>query len=366
MLSDIQTKEALSLLMDLVSIPSPSGKEGKLAKYIFNWLSERGFKNIKIDRAGNVRARTTEEIPIITYCGHMDTVPGTFPVSLNNGRLFGRGASDAKGPLSAMLYSAYRLMQKRIPVEVLAVVREEMNSEGIKYALRDEPISKFTVFGEPSGVNNVVIGYRGRIEAEVEFYAQSFHASMPWIGRSALQYAIDFIDRLKVYEANFSSRNKTDSVSICVTRMSAGLANNVAPPDARLVLDIRIPAHIKKEKIIEDIRKLCRLTRAPRFRMKVNESVEAASSPNGYLMMAMRRAIFRALGSPAKMVKKTGSGDMNYAIKKGVEALTYGPGDGLTEHSSNESIELEGFFKTINVLTELPMELRHILSEKKI
>jgi LysW-gamma-L-lysine carboxypeptidase len=352
--------------MDLVSIPSPSGKEDKLAKYIFDWLTEREFKNVKIDRAGNVRARTTEGTPVITYCGHMDTVPGALPVSLKNGRLFGRGASDAKGSLSAMLYSAYRLMQKGIPTEVLAVVREEMNSEGIKYALRDEPISKFAVFGEPSGANTIVIGYRGRIEAEVEFYAPGFHASMPWIGRSALQYAIDFVDRLNAYEANFSSRNKTDSVSVCVTRMNSGVANNVAPPDARLVLDIRIPENIKREKIIKDVRKLCKLTGVPRFRMKVNESVEAASSPKGYLLMAMRRAIFRALGSPAKMVRKTGSGDMNYAIKQGVQALTYGPGDGLTEHSSNESIELEEFFKVINVLTELPIELRHILLEKKI
>jgi len=366
MLSDIQTKEALSLLTDLVSIPSPSGKEDRLAKYIFNWLSERGFRNIKIDGAGNVRAKTTDETPIITYCGHMDTVPGTFQISLRDGKLFGRGASDAKGPLAAMLYSAYTLLQKGIPLQVLAVVKEEMNGKGIKYALKEGPISKFLVFGEPSGANKVVTGYRGRIEAKVEFYAHSFHASMPWVGKSALQYAIDLIKKLEQYEERFSSENKSDSLSICVTSMHSGQANNVAPPYARMVLDIRTPAHLNKEKIIKDIKELCKSTGAPNSRITISESVEAASCPRGYLLMAIRRAIFRTLGSTAKTVRKTGSGDMNYAIMKGIEALTYGPGNGLTEHSLNESIELKEFFKTIDVLTELPIELRHVLSEKKI
>lgn len=360
-LSKGDRKEALNLLVKLVSIPSPSRKERDIADYIIRWLSEKGFSDIKKDGVGNVRAKTLDDEPLVTYCSHMDTVPGFIPVRLVKGKLVGRGASDAKGPLAAMLYSASVLSKMRIPVEVLAVVGEEENSKGIRYALREKPLN-FAVFGEPTGADKIVIGYKGRIEAVVDFYSPSFHASMPWVGKSALQYAIDFIQKIESHFEDSRQKDYSRNISVCITRFKSGVACNVAPPRATLGLDIRIPLGARTDKILRDLNNLCRATGVPKFKIRVKEKIDAVSASNGYLLKAMRRAIYKVLGSSALMVRKTGTGDMNYAIKHKAEAITYGPGNGLTEHSGNESIEIEDFFRSIEVLSILPFEIANILA----
>ncbi|MEM0117057.1 MAG: M20/M25/M40 family metallo-hydrolase [Conexivisphaerales archaeon] len=366
MLSDLEKREALTLLRELISISSPSGREQKLADYIYKWLSKKGFQYVTIDKAGNVRARTQADKPVIAYCGHMDTIPGTLPVFMRDGRIYGRGASDAKGPLAAMLYSAQLISQKNFPLEVIAVVQEERSSQGIKYLIKQNLNQKFMVFGEPSGASKIVVGYRGRIEVTVDFYASGFHASMPWVGKSALQYALDFARNIEDYAKGLEVKDRSNSVSLCITSLNSGIARNVAPPHARLVLDIRVPERFEADEIVKNIEKFCRSTGVPKFEVNIGEKVDAASSPSGFLLRAMRRSIFKSLGIPAKVVRKTGTGDMNYAIKNGIEAITYGPGDGLSEHSQEESIDIEDYFRAIEVLTMLPEELSHVLSEKEI
>ena len=69
-------------------------------------MDELGFEKTDIDNVGNVIATKGSGRPIMLLCGHMDTVPGRIPVRIENGYLYGRGASDAKSSLIAMLLAA--------------------------------------------------------------------------------------------------------------------------------------------------------------------------------------------------------------------------------------------------------------------
>jgi LysW-gamma-L-lysine carboxypeptidase len=366
MLSKAERSEAIKLLMDLVSIPSKSGSEQKISEFIFNWMSRKGFHHVKRDSAGNVYGSTSSSpVPRLLYCGHMDTVPGEVPVKMENNRLYGRGSSDAKGPLAAMLFSAYiTMVEKGDDVSVLAVTGEESGSTGIKHALKNGIVEKFAVFGEPSGSNRIVTGYRGRLEAKVEFRSQSFHASKPWVGRSALQCAVDFAKKVETLWGHPSDKEKFNTVSATVTELISGVAPNVSPPLATVTVDVRIPPGRPLNAIINDLQLIVKESaEGAQCEMKLVEASDAVLiDPLNPIVKAMRRAIYRATGTPGICVRKTGSGDMNHAVMHNIHCVTYGPGNTLDEHSESESIEISDYIRSIEVLKILPSELYRMIA----
>ncbi|MDG6928670.1 MAG: M20/M25/M40 family metallo-hydrolase [Nitrososphaerota archaeon] len=360
LLSDSQKNEAERLLLDLVSVPSPSGKEGAVAEVIRSWMAGHGYSDVKTDAAGNVWGFVGKGRPTVLFCGHMDTVPGEVPVKVQDGKVHGRGASDAKGPLAAMLMACHLLRDPGLTIMVLAVVGEESDGRGLKHAMAHGLEADRAVFGEPSGHRNIVIGYRGRVQATVHFDCDSFHASSPWTGKSAVQFALDFITRLSAVDTSAQTQEKFGSTSVCVTRLCGGESGNVAPAHAELTVDIRFPPARTPASIAEEL-KVVAASMPPEVKTKVwvDEPMNAAESDQkGPLVKAFRRAVFAASGSPAKCVRKTGSGDMNYLIaEKGIDAVTFGPGDTSVSHTQRESISLDDYFAAIEVLAKLPEEL---------
>ena len=104
--------EALSLLKSMVEIQSLSGREENLARYIEQTFGGLGL-DARVDEAGNSVVQTGgDSEPHIVMLGHMDTVPGNLPVYEQDGKLYGRGTVDAKGPLAVFLVAAARLHER--------------------------------------------------------------------------------------------------------------------------------------------------------------------------------------------------------------------------------------------------------------
>ena len=94
--------------------------------------------------------------------GHMDTVPGGVPVRCEAGRLYGRGAVDAKGPLAAMISAVAELGDFPGRIVVVGAVEEETpGSLGAMTIRATHPQPDVVVIGEPSGWSTVVLGYKG-------------------------------------------------------------------------------------------------------------------------------------------------------------------------------------------------------------
>src|SRR5438445_13833897 len=93
----------------------------------------------------------------------MDTVPGKIKVRNENGFIYGRGASDAKAPLMAMLLAAASLQNNNGTIVFAAVVDEEGNATGIKSLVKQKLDIDYAILGERSGIRNITIAYNGRI-----------------------------------------------------------------------------------------------------------------------------------------------------------------------------------------------------------
>src|SRR6476620_4489428 len=146
--------DVVSLAAELLALQSTTGSEGSAVDFVSRWLVARGW-NVSLQEVtrgrSNVCASRSGGGGGVTFSTHLDTVPPYVPPRLEGTRLFGRGASDAKGIAAAMMVAAERLVtggEKHI--DVLLVVGEEKGSDGARAANNLSPTSRFLINGEPT------------------------------------------------------------------------------------------------------------------------------------------------------------------------------------------------------------------------
>jgi acetylornithine deacetylase (EC 3.5.1.16)/N2-acetyl-L-lysine deacetylase (EC 3.5.1.-) len=176
----IPDEEAFRLLEALVRIPSPSGAEREAAAFLVDWMQRHSF-TAWMDDAGNAIGVLGEGPRTLMLLGHLDTVPGEIPVRVADGRLYGRGAVDAKGPLAAALVAAARVGPRpgwRWAV-IGAVEEEAATSRGARHLLDTWPPPEMVLILEPSGVDAITLGYKGRMILHVRLEAPHRHSAVP-------------------------------------------------------------------------------------------------------------------------------------------------------------------------------------------
>ena len=192
----------LRLLHSLLEIPSLSGQEAAASAFLAGWMAEHGMQAF-VDAAGNavgildggpgVDGQAPQDIVLL---GHIDTVGGDVPVRIEDGKLYGRGAVDAKGPLAAFAAAAAQVGPQpgwRIIV-VGAVEEEAATSKGARFAATQYRPA-LCVIGEPSGWNRVTLGYKGRLLAHVTVQQAMAHTAGP--DASVCEVAVDLWNRVR-------------------------------------------------------------------------------------------------------------------------------------------------------------------------
>src|SRR3954447_7613801 len=196
--------DAVEVLRGLVAIPSPSGQERAAVEYLCAMMNGLGFR-AEIDGAGNAVGQIGDGPREIVMLGHIDTVPGTVPVRIEDGVLFGRGAVDAKGPLATFVCAAARAVAAGLTgrrLTVIGAVGEEADSAGAYYVV-DRYRPDFALIGEPSGWDSVVLWDKGSMSATYALRQSGAHSAAPVA--TAPQVAIDFWNRVMGYAAEFNA-----------------------------------------------------------------------------------------------------------------------------------------------------------------
>lgn len=362
-------EQAVRLLTNLLGIYSPSGKEEEIADFLAQELKKLGFQ-VGTDGIGNVIGVFGEGEPVIFLCGHMDTVAGHLPLRVEEGKIYARGAVDAKGPLAAMVMGAAQVAKDpnfKGKVLIAGVIEEEATSRGIRHIITQGIKADYAIFGEPSGVENITIGYKGQIQLKIVCKTKTGHASTPWLYDNALEKAYELWGKIK---NNFPPVEKQDSpfnaVSTCLTKIIGGQANSVIPFEAEMSLDIRVPTQFTTKQVYDEIKKVIDQYKDanPKVVVKVSmtDSVEPfevdKSSP---LVRALSLSIRRVIGKPATVLRKTGTGDMNILGKAmNVPIVTYGPGDSHLDHTLDEHIVIDEYLNGIQIYKETILKLSEI------
>ena len=358
---------AVDLLIRMVNIYSPSGNEEEISLFLADEMKKLGFK-VHRNEVGNVIGEIGEGSPVVLLCGHMDTVEGEIPVRVEDGKLYGRGSVDAKGPLAAMIVAASTFVNGGFPGKILVVgvVDEEGTGKGIQHFVEEGIQPDYAIFGEPSGLEKVVFGYKGILTVKVIVETPSGHSAAPWLFDNAIEKAMEFwrqINKLHLREEKLKSRFY--SITSCLTGIKGGNSSaSFIPSHCEILVQLRIPPQLTPEQVFEEVKR--KIDRYKSTNPKVTVTVESIDVAKAFeadrrsvIVRALAWGIRKTTLNYASFSRKTGTGDMNVlgnALK--IPVVTYGPGDSALDHTPNEHIELQEYLKSIEVLkktlTKLP------------
>ena len=148
---------------------------------------------VRKDLVGNIIGEYGEGSPRVLLCGHMDTVPPELPVRLEDGVLYGSGAVDAKGPLAALVMAAAGLIEDEYPGSLIVVgaVDEEGKSAGVENLISDGVEADYAIFGEPTNVDTITVGYKGGLLLKIDCETETGHSSAPWLYENSIEKAME-------------------------------------------------------------------------------------------------------------------------------------------------------------------------------
>ena len=366
---------AIELLNRSLKEYTPSRAEGSLANLIKDKsIDELGFEKTNIDNVGNVIATKGSGRPVIMLCGHMDTVPGRIPVRMENGYLYGRGASDAKSSLIAMLLAASEFPKQRGTIIFAGVVDEEGNATGIKELVRSKYTIDYAIFGEPSGISNITIAYKGRFAFRLTCdVGTSAHASAPWLAKNSIEEVYDFWQAIQLEIGRLDSgSDKSSKVTCSLTEISGGSSHNVTPQKCKITVDIRIPTTNTSRKIQELVASIVKevsIKKNVRATYRTEDMTEPFEADHtSPLVRALSLSIIDVCRKRPVLLRKTGTGDMNIlgnAFR--IPVVTYGPGDPHSSHTVDERISIAEYISSIEVYNTTlfhTSRLHHLRSSK--
>ena len=378
MLTNERKEQIVEVLQNLIQRRSYSGEEKEVAEYIKKLCLEVGYDTVHIDKYGNVigSVKGKYEGPKVLMDGHIDTVPvdeekwtkKPFAGNIEDGKLYGRGTTDMKGAVCAMLLAGAYLAQdlkKEFAGEIFiaGVVHEEC-FEGV--AARE--ISKYVkpdyvIIGEASQLN-LKIGQRGRGEIVVETFGKPAHSANPEKGINAVYRMMKIIENIQKLPMTHHDTLGYGILELTDVKSSPYPGASVVPDYCRATYDRRLLVGETPESVLAPIQKLLdemskeddTLKAKVSYAKGVEEcwtgaTIEGERFFPGWLFEEKDEYVQKAL----KALKEIGqtptithynfcTNGSHYAGEAGIKTIGYGPSRENLAHTIDEYIELDSLY----------------------
>ncbi len=208
-LSPKQKEEIISFTQELIRSHGESGNEGNTARIVKGKMEELGYDKVVVDDFGNVtgQLKGASPGPVLLFDGHMDAVPVRDPGLwkhdpyggiIGENRIWGRGASDMKGALAAMICAPAFLKRTDFAGTVLvsASVAEELLIGTAFSSILDRYKVDAVVIGEPTDLK-LGIAEKGRAGIEITSYGRVAHSSRPDLGDNAVYRMTEAVEKIR-------------------------------------------------------------------------------------------------------------------------------------------------------------------------
>lgn len=267
-------QEKVDVLRDLVNINTSNGNEIKTATYI-KTLLEKFDINSTIIPITDSRVDLVAEIgngePVLGISGHMDVVPAgdennwnsdPFILDERDNKLYGRGTSDMKSGLAAMIIAMIQIKENNLlsrgTIRLMATMGEEVGELGSQKLYEDGYMDDVDalVIGEPSGYM-VVYAHKGSMDIKLKSKGKAAHSSLPEEGYNAIDPLISLLNKAnKLFKDSNKQNSLLGKATFSTTIIEGGNQVNSIPEFASSEMNIRtIPEFDNKEveKIMEDL-----------------------------------------------------------------------------------------------------------------
>src|SRR5919112_3934238 len=224
----------------LMDIPSVSGEEGEVGRFLASYLEGLGYavelQEVEARRA-NVLATTGARARVVLST-HMDTVPPFIASSEDETHVYGRGSCDAKGIIAAQVTAAERLRGEGLEeLGLLFTVDEELGSLGARaadsHALAEG--CEYLINGEPTE-NKLAVGSKGSLRLRLSTEGRAAHSAYPERGESAVEKMLDLLADVRAL--NWPRDEFFGETTCNIGTIEGGTRPNVIPAEARSELQI--------------------------------------------------------------------------------------------------------------------------------
>ena len=433
---DRSSEEIFSVHRDLVSIPSvntgfmPTGNETPVCEYALDLLARDGIRSEILESApgrGNLVSglEGASGRPGLMFMSHTDVVPvgdeskwrfPPFSATLFGNRIYGRGAMDCKGLLTAQLMATLFLKRNGVPLKDSLILAAGADEEhGGRYGFGwladnhpdrlDAPFAVNEGGGVPIRVGQgfvyaLGVGEKGRLQIEIDVKGASAHASIPWRGDNALYPLAQALTRIQAYEAerdtstelfnhlstlaieHMASPDNIDEIiaeletdnpplasvlralsrmTVTPTMVQGGVKSNSVPETIRLTCDVRTLPHQTEDYLRGELDRV--LEGIPGVEYEIDFMAVPNSSPfETPFAQHIRRATASVLGmDDVQLVPSLNTGFTDSRFTRNLGVVTYGytaahPDDdpALTNaHGTDESIGVASLMNSTRTMLAL-------------
>lgn len=383
--------DPIAILKELVAIPSvnPMGgeplegslRESRLTAFLEEFFHGRHVQTRRQEvepGRDNLLARIEGapdgNSPLVVFDAHQDTVPVegmTIPPwnpVVRDGKLFGRGSCDTKGPMAAMIAAALRLLdlpvKERPTVLLCFAVNEEFGFSGIK-RLCSSTVSESgwaegfvsrvpdaAVVGEPTNLS-VITAHKGAIRWKIRTRGRAAHSSQPESGENAIYRMAGVLRRLEEYQTQVAGTLVCDplcgSPTLSVGTIRGGMSVNVVPDECVIEVDRRIvpgeDSLAARRHVIETIGEVPGVEHEPPFL----DLPPLTATINGPIAERLCKCVQSEVGRGEIRGATYGTHAAFYA-QRGIPAVVFGPGSIEQAHTNDEWVSVDQVRQAADIL----------------
>ena len=437
---DAALDDILALEQALVRIPSvntgsmPTGNETAVAEYARDWLAEDGIESEILGRdpdRGNLIARMEGRSGKagLMFMSHTDVVPvedeskwrfPPFSATIAEGRVFGRGASDCKGLLTAQMMAMRLLKRNGIELNDSLILASGADEEhggryGFGWLAENHPEKLAAPFAVNEGGGAPIqaagaltyvlgVGEKGRLQIEIDVKGVSSHASVPWQGTNAMYRLSRALSNIEQFEPEldtstglfdhlstfaiehrpspsnieeiiaeveptnprFASLLKALSrMTLTPTMIRGGIKSNSVPESIRLTCDVRTLPHQDEKYVREQVEQV--LEGIPGIDFEIDYMAQPNSSPfDTALSLSIQSVTAQALErDDIQWVPAISNGFTDSRFTRPLGIVTYGfsgshPDDDpmiTFTHGTNESVGIKSLVSGTKIMLGLACDM---------
>lgn len=372
----------------LIGQDSLSGNEAAAGRIVAAEMRRLGF-DVSMDDWGNVIGRMSNDLgPVVLFDAHMDTVPWTSSDQwrrnprgeIRDGRLYGRGAVDMKGALSAMIYGIASLHDDSLPGTAIlcaSVVEEWIEGSALVHVCQKFP-PHYVVIGEATNLT-LAIAQKGRAEVVIDIEGVPAHSSRPHLGVNAADLMSDVVRALRKIEMPSHPLLGNGLLVLTDLVSSPSPALSTIPAKCRAIYDRRLIPGEQPDRVLAPIKDtVSEVLAGTGARWSVAVAHDAFTTHTGVqftrnkwapawetntatdCVAASLRALSQVDLVPAVSTYSFCTNGSGSAGPLGIPTVGFGPGDPDLAHQIDESVSVDDLIKAAQGYGALARELMSV------
>ncbi len=396
-------KEKIQLLADIVELQTENNNEIDVCNYLTDLFDKYDIKS-EILKVNEHRANIVAEIgngsPILALSGHMDVVDAgnqdnwsypPFPLTEKDGKLYGRGTTDMKGGLMALVVSLIELKeQNELPhgtIRLLATAGEEKEQEGAKLLADKGYLDDVDglIIAEPTG-SGIYYAHKGSMSCKVTATGKAVHSSVPFIGDNAIDTLLEFYNLFKEKyselkqqdtkheldvapmfksligkEISEEDANYASGLTAVCSIINGGKQFNSVPDEASLEFNVRPVPEYDNDFIESFFQNIINDVDSNKLSLDIPSNHRPVTSDKNSKLITTIKDVASSYVEQdeifvSALVGATDASSFLGDNKDNVDLAIFGPGNPLMAHQIDEYIEKDMYLKYIDIFKEASIQ----------